>query len=104
MALPLTHSSVNGLSEKMTGLDFGLHQEVLYLGKKHRCHTPMGQPCNTTELRMFVGCINYYRNMLPSCTHILKPLADQSGLTTYFIDRQDAKGICKMRLPMAARA
>jgi hypothetical protein len=37
-------------------------------------------PCNATELRMFIGCINYYRDMWLSCAHILKPLTDQSGL------------------------
>jgi hypothetical protein len=42
--------------------------------------------------------------MLPSCAHILKPLMDQSGLIIYFIDRQNAKSICKMRLLMAAKA
>jgi hypothetical protein len=26
---------------------------------------------------------------------------DQSGLTTYFMDRQNAKGVCKMHLLMA---
>jgi hypothetical protein len=36
--------------------------------------------CNATEMRVFIGCINYYRDMLPSCAHILKPLTDQSGL------------------------
>jgi hypothetical protein len=29
---------------------------------------------------------------------------DQSGLTTYFMDRQHAKGVCKMHLLMAADA
>ncbi len=36
--------------------------------------------CNATELRMFIGCINYYRDMWPSRAHILKPLTDYSGL------------------------
>jgi hypothetical protein len=40
----------------------------------------MDCPCNTTELRMFIGCVNYYRDMWPSCAHVLKPLTDQSGL------------------------
>jgi hypothetical protein len=51
---------------------------------------------------MFVGYVNYSQNMSPSCAHILNLLMDQSGLTTYF--KQNAKGICKMRLLMAARA
>jgi hypothetical protein len=29
---------------------------------------------------MFIGCINYYRDMWPSRAHILKLLANQSGL------------------------
>jgi hypothetical protein len=29
---------------------------------------------------MFIACVNYYRDVWPSCTHILKPLTDQSGL------------------------
>jgi hypothetical protein len=38
------------------------------------------RPRNATELRMFIGCVNYYRDMWPSCAHFLKPLTDQSGL------------------------
>ncbi len=33
----------------------------------------MGCPCNTTELRMFIVCVNYYRAMWPSHAHVLKP-------------------------------
>jgi hypothetical protein len=40
----------------------------------------MDRPCNATELRMFIGCFNYYSDMWPSCAHVLKPLTDQSGL------------------------
>jgi hypothetical protein len=40
----------------------------------------MDCPCNATELRMFIGCVNYYRDMWPSCAHVVKPLTDQSGL------------------------
>ncbi len=40
----------------------------------------MNRPCNTTELCMIIGCINYYRDMWPSHAHILKPLTDQSSL------------------------
>jgi hypothetical protein len=34
MALPLTHSSVNGPSEKLTGLDIGLHHKVYTFEKE----------------------------------------------------------------------
>jgi hypothetical protein len=40
----------------------------------------MDCPRNATKLRMFIGCVNYYRDMWPSRAHILKPLTDHSGL------------------------
>jgi hypothetical protein len=40
----------------------------------------MDCPRNATELRMFIGYVNYYRVMWPSHARILKPLTDQSGL------------------------
>eukprot|EP00957_Ditylum_brightwellii_P048997 3717688-Ditylum_brightwellii.AAC.1 len=40
----------------------------------------MDRPCNATELRMFTGCINSYREMWASRAHILKLLTDMSGL------------------------
>ncbi len=32
----------------------------------------MDHPCNAMELHMFIGCVNYYCDMWPSCAHILK--------------------------------
>jgi hypothetical protein len=40
----------------------------------------MDRSCNATELYMFIGCVNCYRDMLPSHAHVLKLLTDQSGL------------------------
>ncbi len=40
----------------------------------------MDCPHNATELCMLIGCIKYYRDMWPSCAHILKLLVDQYGL------------------------
>jgi hypothetical protein len=40
----------------------------------------MDRPCNTTELCIFIGCVNYYCDMWLSRAHFLKPLTDQSGL------------------------
>jgi hypothetical protein len=67
----------------------------------------MDCPCNATELCMLIGCVNYYRNMWPSCAHILKPLTNQSGLKKrapikWTDDMQQA--FDKMRLLMAADA
>jgi hypothetical protein len=44
---------------------------------------------------MFIDCVNYYHDVLPSHAHILKPLMDQSGLTTYFMDRHNTKVFVK---------
>jgi hypothetical protein len=67
----------------------------------------MDRPCNATEIRMFIGCINYYRDMWLSCTHILKPLTNQSGLRKrapikWTDDMQQA--FDKIHLLMAANA
>jgi hypothetical protein len=50
------------------------------LKKKIDAILHMDRPCNSTELCMFIGCINYYHDMWPSRAHILKLLTDQSGL------------------------
>jgi hypothetical protein len=67
----------------------------------------MEHPCNATELHMFIGCINYYCDMWPSCAHILEPLTDQSGLKKKapikWTDKMQ-KAFDKMRLLMAADA
>jgi hypothetical protein len=67
----------------------------------------MDCPCNATELRMFIGCVNYYCDMWPSRAHILKPLTNQSSLKKrapikWTDDMQQAFN--KMRLLMAADA
>ncbi len=40
----------------------------------------MDQRHTSTELRQFIGYVNYYCDMWPSCVHVLQPLTDQSGL------------------------
>ncbi len=67
----------------------------------------MDHPCNATELRMFIGCINYFCDMWLSRAHILKPLTDQSGLKKrapikWTDDMKQA--FSKMHLLMAADA
>ncbi len=67
----------------------------------------MDCPCNATELRMFIGCVNYYRDMWPSCAHILKPLTDQSSLkkkAPIKWNDEMQKVFDKIRLLMAADA
>jgi hypothetical protein len=56
---------------------------------------------------MFIGCVNYYCDIWPSCAHILKPLTNQSSLKKrapikWTDDMQQA--FTKMCLLMAADA
>jgi hypothetical protein len=63
--------------------------------------------CKATELCMFVGCINYYRDFWPSCAHVLKLLTDQTGLkkkTPIKWTDEMQQAFDKMRLLMAADA
>ncbi len=67
----------------------------------------MDCPRNTTKLCMFIGCVNYYRDMWPSRAHILKPLSNQSSLKKrapikWTDDMQQA--FDKMHLLMATNA
>jgi hypothetical protein len=67
----------------------------------------MDHPCNATELCIFIGYVNYYRDMWPSRAHIPKPLTDQSGLKKKapikWTDEMQ-KAFDKMHLHMAANA
>ena len=67
----------------------------------------MDRPRTSTELRSFIGAVNYYRDMWPSRAHVLKPLTDMSGLKkrqpiNWTQDMQSA--FDKMRQLMAADA
>jgi hypothetical protein len=78
------------------------------LKKEDRCHIIYGLSlqCHRTVC-MFIGCVNYYCDMWPSCAHILKPLTDHSGLKKRapikWIDEMQ-KAFDKMHLLMAADA
>jgi hypothetical protein len=50
------------------------------LEKKTDAILQMDHPRNATELCMFSGCINYYRDMWSNHADNLKLLTDQSGL------------------------
>jgi hypothetical protein len=61
-------------------------------------------PCNATELRMFIGCIQYYCDMWPSHAHILKPLKDMKKKAAINQTDEMQMAFDNMRLLMAADA
>jgi hypothetical protein len=67
----------------------------------------MDCPCSTRELCLFIGCVNYYCDMWPSCAHVQKQLTDQFGLKKKapikWTDEMQ-KAFYKMHLLMAADA
>ena len=67
----------------------------------------MDRPRTATEIRRFVGCVNYYRDMWPSRAHVLKPLTDLAGLKKnapiVWTDEMD-ESFKKIKILMAADA
>ncbi|KAL7475952.1 hypothetical protein ACHAW6_001843 [Cyclotella cf. meneghiniana] len=74
-ALLFTHLNVNWPSKKLTTCVIGLPHR-----NKIDVILHMDHPWNASEQCMFIGCVNYYQDMLPNFAHILKPLTDHSGL------------------------
>jgi hypothetical protein len=65
------------------------------LEKEDRCHTPHGSTLQCHRTVHFDWLHKLLLYVSPSRARILKPLMDQSGLTTYFIDGQNSKAFVK---------
>ncbi|KAL7476451.1 hypothetical protein ACHAW6_002313 [Cyclotella cf. meneghiniana] len=68
----LCHLHENGFVNWLTPRGLKLKKIDVILHIEH--------PRNSTELCMLIGCVICYQYTWPSCTHILKPLTDHSGL------------------------
>ena len=70
----------------------------------------MEHPKTVTELRMFIGAVNYYKEMWPSRAHILHPLTEKTGNTQpkgkakFVWTDEMAKAFEKMKALLAADA
>ena len=51
----------------------------------------MDCPRNQTQVRYFIGAVNFYRSMFPRCAHFMKLLTELTGKGSFFWhDRQQA--------------
>ncbi len=90
-------------SEKLTGLDNGLCQDVYTLEKENiDAILHMDWPCNATELCMFIGYVNYYC----TCCRVAHISLNQIDprFDNLLHGQKNAESICTMCLLMATRA
>ena len=61
----------------------------------------MDRPCNATELRMVIGCVNYYRDMWHHRSHILAPLTELTGKHKFVWEPRHQQAFDQMRALIA---
>ena len=66
-------SSVNFLGHKLSGR--GIEKSRAYVDKVRQ----FSRPSTVTELRQFLGLVNFQRKFVPRCAEICKPLYDVTG-------------------------
>ena len=64
----------------------------------------MDRPRRLKDLRMFIGAVNYYRDMWPSRSHILTPLTDKTGVKKFVWTDEMDKAFLKMKALLATDA
>lgn len=64
----------------------------------------MQKPTNLSELRTFLGAVNYYKDMWPSRAHVLKPLTDMTGKKKFSWTEEMSKSFSQMKAILAMDA
>ena len=57
----------------------------------------MEQPTNQTQLRSFLGMVNYYHDMWPRWTHILAPLTNLMGKKEFQWNKEQDEAFKQMK-------
>ena len=63
----------------------------------------MDRPRNRTQVRSFIGAVNYYRSLWPRRAHFMKPLSElTSSKVSFEWDETKEEAFCTLKSIMAA--
>ena len=57
----------------------------------------MGRPTNVTQVRSFVGAVNFYRSLWPRRAHVLAPLTELTGDVPFRWEERHEKAFLEMK-------
>ena len=61
----------------------------------------MGHPTTTTQVRSFIGAVNFYKSLFPQCAHLLAPLTELAGNVPFSWDEEKERAFCAMKAVVA---